>query len=64
MKVKDLKDRLGKILEELNSMDEGTNLRVVYNTYFLRGYNYLATREGFVDLDYLEEDEYGDDDEW
>ena len=53
MTIKELKEHLQAVIDDLeyNYGDEA-KVRVVSNTYFLRGATHiLETRQGFVDLD-------------
>lgn len=49
--VQELKDYLYQVIETLeNDYEDGDKLRVVQNTAYIYGTEYLATHEGFVDL--------------
>ena len=52
MTIKQLKEHLQSVLDELDDFDDESEVRVVSNTYFLRGATHiLETRQGFIDLD-------------
>lgn len=53
MTIKELKEELQETLDFLEeSFDDEEQVRVVNNTYFLRGATHiLETKQGFVDLD-------------
>ncbi len=50
--VKELKDYLQQVIDNLEwDYEDDDELNVATNTYFIHGTSFLATREGFVDLD-------------
>ena len=52
MTIRELKEHLQSVLDELDDFDDESEVRVVSNTYFLRGATHiLETRQGFIDLD-------------
>lgn len=53
MTIKELKDHLQRVIDDLDDYyDDEAQVRVVNNTYFLRGATHiLETRKGFIDLD-------------
>lgn len=53
MTIKQLKEHLQKVIDKLDKRyGDDAKVRVVNNTYFLRGATHiLETREGFIDLD-------------
>ena len=52
MTIKQLKEHLQSVLDDLDNFDDESEVRVVSNTYFLRGATHiLETRQGFIDLD-------------
>lgn len=57
--IKDLKEHLQNILDELEDFDDEDEVVMVENTYWLKGgTHFLATTDGFIDLDYpIEEEE-------
>lgn len=54
MKIKELKEHLQDVLDNLESFDEEQEVLVVRNTYWLRGGTHFIALPslGFVDLDY------------
>lgn len=62
MTVRQLKDYLQGIIDDLENYDEDEEIAMVSNTYFLRNKdNFLATRKGFIDLSNpIETDEEND----
>lgn len=51
--IKDLKEHLQDILDDLEQYEDDVELEVVENTYWLKGgTHFLATTNGFIDLDY------------
>lgn len=51
MTIRDLKERLEDIINELEDYDEEEEIKVVSNTYHLKDKNnFLATTKGFIDL--------------
>jgi hypothetical protein len=64
MTIKQLKEHLQSVLDELDDFDDESEVRVVSNTYFLRGATHiLETRQGFIDLDNPVRESEDDDDE-
>lgn len=52
MTIRELKEHLQSVLDDLDNFDDESEVRVVSNTYFLRGATHiLETRQGFIDLD-------------
>ena len=57
--IKDLKEYLQEVLDNLDNYEEDEEVVVVENTYWLKGgTNFIQTKDGFIDLDYpIEEEE-------
>ena len=57
--IEDLKEHLQNILDELEDFDDDEEVVMVDNTYWLKGgTHFLATTDGFIDLDHpIEEEE-------
>ena len=53
MTIRELKNHLQDVIDDLEcNYDDKAQVRVVSNTYFLRGATHiLETRQGFIDLD-------------
>lgn len=49
--VADMKEILTEALEMLDNYDEDLELPLHSNTYYVRSDNFLATRQGFIELD-------------
>lgn len=49
--VADMKNILNEALEILDNYDEDMAIPLENNTYFMRSDNFLATRQGFIELD-------------
>lgn len=57
MKVKQLKEKLQDVLENLEVYDDDAEVKMYTNTYFVSG-EYIGTRQGFIPLsEPVEEDE-------
>ena len=58
MKIAELKDMLQSTLNELEDYDDNNDVKLYTNTYFIHSSYFLATRDGFIDLNNpVDEDE-------
>lgn len=65
MKVKDLKEHLQNILDELDCYKDEQEVKTVNNTYFLSSKtNFLACPQGFIDLTEIVECENDEDEDY
>jgi len=57
--IKDLKEHLQNILDELDGFEDDEEVKMVENTYWLKNRtHFLATTDGFIDLEHpIEEEE-------
>lgn len=58
-----IKNILQNALMELEEYDDGERVKVESNTYYIKGNNFLGlTSVGYIDLDNIIEEAYGDED--
>lgn len=60
IKAKKLKEILRNALKEAERFPDEACIEAVSSTYFVKGQTFLGTSKGFVDLESIKEDEFGD----
>lgn len=68
MTVKELKNKLQRVINNLEGYDDDATINMVSNTYFLRDCRYFLGVSGYdggyINLSNIEVEDEDDDDEW